>query len=64
MHGPHIDDPVSRQRFVAEAEITGGLEHPGVVPVYGLGTDSFGHPYYAMRFIKGDLGAGQVGRPG
>src|SRR5208337_2885405 len=50
----HADDPVSRQRFVAEAEITGGLEHPGVVPVYGLGTDSIGHPYYAMRFIQGD----------
>ena len=50
----HADDPVSRQRFVAEAEITGGLEHPGVVPVYGLGTDSVGRPYYAMRFIKGD----------
>jgi serine/threonine protein kinase/tetratricopeptide (TPR) repeat protein len=50
----HADDPVSRQRFVAEAEITGGLEHPGVVPVYGLGTYSGGRPYYAMRFIKGD----------
>ena len=50
----HADDPISRQRFIAEAEITGGLEHPGVVPVYGSGTDSFGRPYYAMRFIKGD----------
>ncbi len=50
----HADDPDSRQRFVAEAEITGGLEHPGVVPVYGLGMDADGHPYYAMRFIKGD----------
>jgi eukaryotic-like serine/threonine-protein kinase len=50
----HADDPVSRQRFVAEAEITGGLEHPGVVPVYGLGTYDGGRPYYAMRFIKGD----------
>ena len=50
----HADDRVSRQRFVAEAEITGGLEHPGVVPVYGLGTDGAGRPYYAMRFIKGD----------
>ncbi len=50
----HADDPVSRERFVAEAEITGGLEHPGVVPVYGLGNDAEGHPYYAMRFIKGD----------
>ena len=50
----HADDPVSRERFVAEAEITGGLEHPGVVPVYGLGTYAGGRPYYAMRFIKGD----------
>jgi len=50
----HADDAVSRQRFVAEAEITGGLEHPGVVPVYGLGTDAGGRPYYAMWFIKGD----------
>ena len=50
----HADDPVSRQRFVAEAEITGGLEHPGVVPVYGLGTYGDGRPYYAMRFIQGD----------
>ena len=52
--GEHADDLVSRQRFVAEAEITGGLEHPGVVPVYGLGTDTVGRPYYAMRFIKGE----------
>jgi hypothetical protein len=38
----HADDPDSRHRFVAEAEITGGLEHPGVVPVYGaLGSDLF-----------------------
>jgi serine/threonine protein kinase/tetratricopeptide (TPR) repeat protein len=50
----HADDPASRQRFVAEAEITGGLEHPGVVPVYGLGTYGGGRPYYAMRFIRGD----------
>ncbi len=50
----HADDPVSRQRFLLEAEITGGLEHPGIVPVYGLGTYDGGRPYYAMRFIKGD----------
>src|SRR5262249_34872210 len=50
----HADDPVSRQRFLVEAEITGGLEHPGIVPVYGLGTNADGRPYYAMRFIRGD----------
>ncbi len=48
------DDTTSRQRFLVEAEITGGLEHLGIVPVYGLGTYGDGRPYYAMRFIKGD----------
>ena len=50
----YADDAVSRTRFVMEAEITGGLEHPGIVPVYGLGTYENGRPYYAMRFIRGD----------
>ena len=43
-----------RNRFVLEAEITGGLEHPGIVPVYGLGKYEDGRPYYAMRFVRGD----------
>ena len=50
----HADDLPSRQRFLLEAQITGGLEHPGIVPVYGLGTYDDGRPFYAMRFIKGD----------
>src|SRR5262249_37934448 len=50
----HADDQASRSRFLLEAEITGGLEHPGIVPVYGLGTYGDGRPYYAMRFIRGD----------
>src|ERR1700694_591045 len=50
----HADEPESRIRFVQEAEITGGLEHPGIVPVYGLGSYADGRPYYAMRFIRGD----------
>lgn len=47
------DDPDSRARFTREAEITGGLEHPGIVPVYGLGAYPDGRPFYAMRFIRG-----------
>jgi len=50
----HADDPASRARFLQEAEVTGRLEHPGIVPVYGMGRDSDGRPYYAMRFIRGD----------
>src|SRR6202035_3308940 len=49
----HADDPDSRLRFLLEAEITGGLEHPGIVPVYGLGAYADGRPFYAMRFIRG-----------
>src|SRR5262249_18465961 len=30
-----------------------GLEHPGIVPVYGLGSYQDGRPFYAMRFIRG-----------
>lgn len=47
------DDAEARSRFIREAEITGGLEHPGVVPVYSLGTYPDGRPFYAMRFIRG-----------
>ncbi len=50
----HADDLISRQRFLLEAQVTGGLEHPGIVPVYGLGSYGDGQPYYAMRFIRGD----------
>jgi serine/threonine-protein kinase len=48
------DDSASRDRFVREAEVTGGLEHPGIVPVYGLGRYADGRPYYAMRLVRGE----------
>jgi serine/threonine protein kinase len=50
----HANNPNSRGRFLMEAEVTGGLEHPGIVPVYGLGNYADGRPFYAMRFIRGD----------
>ena len=50
----HADQPESRARFLLEAEVTGSLEHPGIVPVYGLGTYADGRPFYAMRFIRGN----------
>jgi WD40 repeat protein/tRNA A-37 threonylcarbamoyl transferase component Bud32 len=46
--------PESRRRFLVEAEVTGRLEHPGVVPVYGLTEGADGQPCYAMRFIEGE----------
>lgn len=43
----------ARERFVREAEVTGRLEHPGVVPVYAMGKWSDGSHYYVMRFVEG-----------
>lgn len=48
------DDEDSRARFLLEARITGRLEHPGIVPIYALGADATGRPYYAMRLIRGE----------
>ena len=50
----HQADKDAQHRFALEAEVTGGLEHPGIVPVYGLGHFQDGRPFYAMRFVRGD----------
>ncbi|MFL5340533.1 MAG: protein kinase domain-containing protein [Gemmataceae bacterium] len=51
---PHAQHPPTRRRFRLEAEATGRLEHPGIVPVYGLGQDDTGQLFYAMRLIQGE----------
>jgi WD40 repeat protein/tRNA A-37 threonylcarbamoyl transferase component Bud32 len=48
------DDPAAQARFLLEAEVTGRLVHPGIVPVYSLGRYADGRPYYAMRLIEGE----------
>ncbi len=58
----YADHTDCRARFVREAEITGNLQHPGIVPVYGLGAYANGRPYYAMRFIDGDSLKDAIGR--
>ena len=47
------DSRESRDRFLFEGQVTGQLEHPGIVPVYSLGSGDDGKPYYAMRLIHG-----------
>ncbi|HEX5052628.1 MAG TPA: protein kinase [Planctomycetota bacterium] len=56
-----IDDgstaEIRLSRFLEEAQITGQLDHPGVVPVHELGVDKGGRVYFTMRLVKGrDLG--------
>jgi serine/threonine protein kinase/Leucine-rich repeat (LRR) protein len=46
-------NPRQRLRFIEEAQITGQLEHPNIVPVYDLATDVDGQPYYTMKLVQG-----------
>src|SRR5262249_52993379 len=47
-------DSDARRRFELEAEITAKLEHPGIVPIYGMVQGEGGQPCYVMRFIHGE----------
>jgi tetratricopeptide (TPR) repeat protein len=42
------------ERFVEEAQITGQLEHPNIVPVHEIGLDPRGKVYFTMKLVKGD----------
>jgi eukaryotic-like serine/threonine-protein kinase len=50
----HQSIPDALQQFLAEAEITSRLDHPGVVPVFGLGQTESGERFYVMRLIQGE----------
>ena len=47
------DQPEMVRRFVEEAQIGGQLQHPGIVPVYELGSLADRRPYIAMRLVNG-----------
>jgi hypothetical protein len=49
----HVSDPVRVQAFVEEAIITGGLEHPNIVPAYDLGCSPTLGIYYTMKRLTG-----------
>ena len=41
-------------RFVREARITAALEHPNIVPIYDIGLDEAGKPYFTMKLLGGE----------
>ncbi|MBA3649954.1 MAG: protein kinase [Chthoniobacterales bacterium] len=60
-------DDEDQKRFIREARITGGLQHPSIVPVYELNVDTDGRVFYTMKLVRGqtllqilqDLAAGK-----
>jgi hypothetical protein len=49
------EEPSDRasDRFLREARIQGRLDHPAIVPVYELGMDTSGRPFFAMKKLTG-----------
>ncbi len=47
---PRAED---RSRMLREARIIAALEHPGIVPLYDIGTLADGRSYYTMQFVQG-----------
>jgi serine/threonine protein kinase/Leucine-rich repeat (LRR) protein len=49
----HDTNAVQRARFVEEAQVTGQLEHPNIVPIHEVGVDSRGRIFFTMKLVKG-----------
>lgn len=46
-------DAAQKARFIEEAQITGQLEHPNIVPIHELGVDAERRLFFAMKMVKG-----------
>ena len=47
------DDPEARLQFVAEAQATSQLEHPGIPPVHDIGVAPDGRVWFTMKLVRG-----------
>jgi serine/threonine-protein kinase len=48
-----LDSAEDWQRFIEEAQITGQLDHPNIVPTHELSITSAGAPYFTMKLVEG-----------
>ncbi len=49
----HRAHPDLARRFLEEAQIAGQLVHPGIVPVYEMGTSADHRPFFTMKLVRG-----------
>ena len=47
------DNDVARDRFLTEARVIGGLDHPNVIALHEVCIDASGHLFYSMKRIDG-----------
>lgn len=49
----HAMDGGLVERFLDEARATARLQHPNIVPIYEMGVNAAGEPFFAMRLVRG-----------
>ena len=54
VHPKHANDPLHSGMLIEESRNTGRLDHAGIVPVYDLGQDDEGNPFFTMQLIRGE----------
>ncbi len=61
----HTGNPSADEsaRFLREARIQARLDHPAILPVYDLGTDDQGRPFFTMKRLSGVTLAELVSSP-
>jgi len=57
-------DPKALAKFILEAQVTGQLEHPNVVPMHELGMTEDGRIYFTMKRVEGSTLADVLAGPG
>ena len=50
---PELSAALGGERFLKEIQVTAGLQHPDILPLYDSG-EADGHLYYVMPFIEGE----------
>jgi formylglycine-generating enzyme required for sulfatase activity len=53
MKGGPGQDAKEKESFVSEAQVTGKLDHPNILPIHDLDTTADGQPFYTMKMVRG-----------
>uniref|UniRef100_UPI0026338A38 protein kinase domain-containing protein n=1 Tax=uncultured Gimesia sp. TaxID=1678688 RepID=UPI0026338A38 len=53
LKGKTAENREQRHKFLAEAVVTGELDHPNIVPIYDVGSNNSGALFYSMKKVEG-----------
>lgn len=60
VHPKHANSPLHNGMLIEESRNTGRLDHAGIVPIYDLGQDDQGNPFFTMQLVRGEKLADRV----